>query len=150
MSDNERPERIKPFCIYKANNNKSGAAAQFKLADNLPCVFLEVARQINDREASAPYDWANKITVKLGDTDIGKILLLLNGQGPEQLELIHKSPKGGTKYITLQVQERGIFMQVNSKAEDGTSNRVSFPIGYDEAGLLKLALERAYLIMLGW
>jgi hypothetical protein len=142
-------DKLRSFAIYKANNAKTGSAAQFSLSSNKDCVFLEFGRQINERDSPAPYDWENKITVKLGFSDLGKILLLLNGRGPEKLDLFHKNQKGN-KVLSLQAQDNGYYMKVSAKEGDSGPASIATPISFDESVLLKLTLERAFHIILGW
>lgn len=152
--------------IYKANRNKNGAVAQFKLAgervdargDKIPpsCMFLELAKQVRPMDDAKPYDWENtKITVKLGETDIGKLLSLLNGTLPlqedpkkEDLMLFHQN-QNGNKIIKFKKQSRGYYMKVSVK-EGSKSDAIALPISWDEAELLKIALQRGYQIILGW
>ena len=87
--------------IYKPRKSISGGAvAQFKLGAQRDCMFLELAPQVRPMGDSKPYDWdESRITVKLGHSDIGKLLALLNGRLPLEsdpktpdLELFHKNP----------------------------------------------------------
>lgn len=144
--------------IYKANKNKSGSVAQFKLGGRRDCMFLEMAKQVRDMEHDAPYDWGNtKICVKLGKTDIGKLLAYFNHQlmyfkkNPEPLKLFHKT-EAGTKIIELKWQEKyaNYFLTVSEKTSEGKTNRISCPINLDEVELLKIAMKRAVEIILGW
>jgi len=135
------------FCIYKANSKGTGSAAQFQLGSKKDCVFLELANQIRPKDDVRPYDWDSKIIVKLGQADIGKFLLLLAG-GPA-LELFHKNEKGN-KIVKVAAQDNGYYLRASAQEGGGQPVAVSLPISWDEAVLLKLALERAFKVMLGW
>lgn len=143
----------KSFCIYKARSGadfSGGAAAQFQLSSDNSCVFLELARQIADKESPRPYDWDKKIIVKLGQGDIGKLLHFMNScANGETLDLFHKNEKGN-KILKLTAQDRGFYLKVSAKEGDNQADGISLPIGWDEAYLLKLALERAFLNILSW
>ena len=142
--------------IYKANKNNNGAVAQFKLGSEKDCMFMELAKQVRPMRDSKPYDWENtKITVKLGDADIGKLLALFNGTLPTETDptkpdlfLFHKNAKGN-KMIKLKKQARGYYMKV-SISEGDRKDAVALPISWDEAELLKIALTKGYEIILGW
>jgi hypothetical protein len=142
--------------IYKANKNNNGAVAQWKLAQDKSCMFLELAKQVRPMEDSKPYDWdGTKIVVKLGETDIGKLLALFNGILPrsedpnkDDLMLYHQSEKG-SKIVKLKIQERGYYLKVSIKEGD-RQDQIALPIAWDEAELLKIALTRGFTQMLGW
>ncbi len=149
------------LAIYKANKNKNGAALQLRLHRDHECAFFEAAQQIDDMDSKNPYDWAKKIVVKLGETDIGKLLMLLEDK-VETLKLYHQNEKG-SKVIEVKKQTgnyKGYFLTISAAGKEYTdkegkkvpakSSRVSLPIGDDEAELMKIALKTAYSRMLGW
>ena len=139
--------------VYKPNSRKQGSALQLKLGSERSCMFLELAPQA---EGPNPFDWTNrKIIVKLGPSDIGKLLVLFNRVFPPttdetkpDLQLFHKNPKGN-KIIKIKHQENGYYMKV-SASEGGKNNAIAIPITWDEVELIKIALNRGYEIMLGW
>lgn len=141
--------------VYKPNNKNTGTAAQFKMGNKRDCMFLEVAKQVRPKEDKSPYDWTNKFTVKLGVSDIGKILALLNGALPpsndpqkEDLGLFHNNAKGN-KVIKFKKQNNGYYVKISCKEGEKVDN-VAFPLSVDEAELLRIALVRGYEIILGW
>lgn len=142
--------------IYKPKKNiNGGAVAQLKLGGQRDCMFLELAPQIRPMNDSKPYDWdESRITIKLGPTDIGKLMILLNGVLPSKgenepdLELFHKNPKGN-KVIKIKRQAHGYYLKVSMK-EGEKQVSVAIPIAWDEAELLLVALRRGYEIILGW
>lgn len=152
--------------IYKANKSQNGAVAQFKLASErtdengniIPpsCMFMELAKQYKPMNDSAPYDWTNtKITVKLGEADIGKLLALFNGSLPlnadpkkEDLMLYHQN-QNGNKIIKFKKQDRGYYMKVSIK-EGSRTDSIALPIAWEEVELLKIGLSKAYGIILDW
>jgi hypothetical protein len=144
--------------IYKANKNKNGAAAQLKLANDKSCLFLELARQVDDMKSAAPYDWKNtKILVKLGHTDIGKLLALFSGslprpekEGEPDLKLYHQTEKG-TKVINIKRQHNGYYLEASSSDKATKANiKVALPISFDEAELLLIALRTGFSRILAW
>lgn len=149
------------LAIYKANKNTTGAALQLRLHRDFECAFFEAALQIDDMDSSNPYDWGKKIVVKLGESDIGKLLSLLEDK-VDSLKLFHQNEKG-SKIVEVKKQTgnyKGYFMTISASMKetvdkDGNkvpakNTRVSLPIGDDEAELMKLALKTAYNRILGW
>lgn len=142
--------------IYKANKNNNGSVLQVKLANKRDCMFFELAKQVRGMNDPKPYDWENtRVTVKLGEGDIGKLLALFEGNWPlnpdekkEDLMLFHNNAKGN-KVIKIKKQRRGYYMKVSVK-EDGKQDAIAVPISWDEAELVKIALRRGYEIILGW
>jgi hypothetical protein len=139
--------------IYKANKNKTGSVAQFKLAQDGSCMFLEMARQVNEMDNPRPYDWDNKIIVKLGLPDISKLMNFFrrNVGKDHKLDLFHSSEKG-SKSIKVEWQDKynSFYLNVSFKDKDGGILRVGIPIGLDEVELLMAAFQRAVIIILAW
>lgn len=149
--------------IYKANKRESGSVAQFEMSRNNDCMFLEMAKQHAPMDSSKPYDWDNKIIVKLGHTDICKILAFFSPQmmyysrPPEPLKLFHQNDKG-SKGIELKWQERewqgkktySYYLTVSSKVGDADPLKISVPIGLDEVEYLKVGFAKALELILGW
>lgn len=141
--------------VYKANSKNTGSAAQFSMSRDNDCMFMECAKQIAAMDSERPYDWDNKICVKLGVSDIAKLLEYLTAKAPEfPLKLFHQTPGGGNKSVELKYQEYkgrpGYFMSVSAQKPDGDATKLSIPIGMDEAQLLLIALKRGVELILGW
>ncbi|MFH1199617.1 MAG: hypothetical protein V1708_00960, partial [Candidatus Micrarchaeota archaeon] len=140
---------------YKATKSVSGSAAQFDLNAQKEAVFLELARQKGERE----FDWQNKLSFKLGTTDIGKLLLVLKRRVPS-LELFHDPGKGGyalaqtarNNTLSFSRDERTgrVSIKVSQQASDGSLTSISAFLSEDEALLLELMLERALAAIYGW
>lgn len=157
--EEKKQEKVKKrkrdfFGIYKANKNKNGAAAQFKMSRDQTCLFLELAKQTADMKSSAPYDWKNqRILVKLGPPDIGKMLALLHGTlplpakgGDPDLKLYHQTDKGN-KVITMRRQPLGYYLEVSASENN---IKIRMPVTVDEGELLAIVLRKAYELILGW
>lgn len=141
--------------IYKANNKKTGTAAQFKISREKRCMFLEMAKQYDTKK----FDWEHKIVAKLDETDISKILSLVNDtwvapsrQSKPGLELYHENARGN-KIINIAKQTNpnypGYYMVV-SASEGDKKDRIGIPISPDEVEYLKVGLSRALEVILGW
>lgn len=149
-------KRRRDIGIYKPTKKGSGAVAQFKLGLKNDCMFLECARQNAPIDSPKPYDWENKIIVKLGETDITKMLAYFNLHKPgAPLKLHHETPGGGNKRIELKWQEyQGrpqYYLSVSHQLDSGEiKTRVGLAIGLDEVEYLKIAFRRALEIILDW
>jgi Whirly transcription factor len=153
MSDKYKRRDI---AIYKPNGKKSGGVAQFKISSNADCMFLECASQIGEMKSSNPYDWKNKIAVKLGEPDICKMLAYFRLHKPSApLKLFHQSPDGTSKAIELKYQEYNgkpsYYLSVShQKSKGGAPNRVNLPIGLDEVEYLRIGFKKALEMILHW
>jgi hypothetical protein len=61
------------YKIYKPSKAMTGAAIQFNPAEDMSCIFLEIAPQIKSETAGddfKSFDWEKKIVMKLGDNDM--------------------------------------------------------------------------------
>jgi hypothetical protein len=149
-------KRTRNLSIYKANQKNTGSAAQFSISSSRDCMFLECAKQIAPMDSERPYDWDNKVCVKLGLPDISKFLAYLQEHKPSYpLKLYHETPGGGNKSIEFKYQEYkerpGYFMSVAAQKGKGEElTKLSIPVGMDEAALLLVALRRGVEIILGW
>jgi len=81
--------------FYHPNNARTGSAVRIELRLNRKgesgynCFFLEMARQSGQtagekgKRRHARFDWENKITVKLGFTDVCELMAVLEGRKAE-------------------------------------------------------------------
>lgn len=144
--------------IYKPNKKQTGSAIQFKMGRDRTCMFLECAKQHDSMDSKKPYDWENKIIVKLGISDISKLFMYLKLSKPSKpISIYHESPGGGNKTIELKYQEfqgrPGYFLSVGYKKPESSGSqvyKVSGPISMDEAEILKVAFPLAIEVILGW
>lgn len=149
--------RRKDVSIYKPNSKLTGSVFQFKLAHDDTCMFLECAKQNAPMDSSRPYDWENKVIMKLGLPDISKLLMYLKLNKPGvPIKLFHESPNSaGNKTLELKYQEYkgrpGYYATCSWQKDKGEQAlRVSVPITMDEAEILKVALSMGIEVILGW
>ncbi|MEI8243229.1 MAG: hypothetical protein WCI17_08190 [bacterium] len=129
------------LAFYHPTQSGGGAAARLDFHPARPdrdgCFFLEMARQKtlaahtgNGRQA-ATFDWENKITVKLGLTDVCSLLLVLEGKceqaGNGRGGLFHDTPEANT-VINLRHQAApaaGFALEISRKPKraDGELQR---------------------------
>lgn len=151
------PRRRGDIGIYKANKNKTGSVAQFKIGHKNDCMFLEMAPQIREMDNKSPYDWENKLIIKMGTTDITKMMayfrpqILYSKNPPQPMKLFHKNTRG-TKSIELKWQPKynNYYLSVSSKEGQDAPVRIAIPISLDEVELLMVGFARALEIILAW
>lgn len=152
----ETLRRRRDIAIYKANQKQSGSVVQFKLSNQNDCMFLECANQNAPMDSSTPYDWKNKIIIKLGTPDICKMLAYFKLDKPgAPVKLYHQSPDGTNKGIELKWQEykgkQSYYLSVSHQKKKGEApNRVGIPIGLDEVEYLLVGFRKALGIILAW
>lgn len=150
----------KGFMLYKARNDGSGAASQWNLGSKGDCVFLEMANQKGkDDDGNARFDWENKIRFKLGETDIGEILTVLDGLkdavGPfDTLKGKHKglfhSNQSGNAILGFGKGDNGRFRIYLSVKRGEEKTVVQHTISKGESRVLSILLRRAIEVMYQW
>ena len=153
--------RKKPYYnIYKPlGKADSGAALQFSYDWFKGAVFLEAARQKGERlkiGSKEQFDWDNKIVFKLGTTDVGQLLLLLNGRKTE-IECLHSGQdRQHTSVLKLQKQQGQydnykLTLQRTDKGEGGNQTRgVQMYIDHHEMAVLAHFIRESLTRMLGF
>lgn len=122
--------------FYHPNGKGTGAAAELELRLNrgdetrYDCFFLEMAAQKTqavlqgDARKPATFDWAAKVTVKLGFLDVCELLLVLEGRaasaGGARNGLYHESGATNT-IISLKKNPEGagFYLGVSRKDKQG-------------------------------
>ncbi|MEW5955065.1 MAG: hypothetical protein AB1626_00825 [Candidatus Micrarchaeota archaeon] len=160
MALNEAADYRNKYSVYKPNKAGSGAAVQFDLNKDKRCVFVEAARQTAvpaGSTAQHAFDWANKLVFKLGATDVGKLLTVLEGR-VKAVDLFHDPSKGGytlaaetkNSALSLAKGEYGFFLKVSSQARDGAVQAITLGVSEDEAALLRVLFAKAIESIYGW
>ncbi|MFH0973837.1 MAG: hypothetical protein V1817_03575 [Candidatus Micrarchaeota archaeon] len=153
----EKAKYTNRFAIYKARRAGGGAALRFDFNPSREAVFAEFAPQRGGAERE--FDWENKMVFKLGVSDIGKILVALEGK-TNSLDLYHDPTKsaggaasaGGARNAALAVTrtERGFLFKLSQQAADGGVRALSVNVSEDEAALLRILLARAVEHVFAW
>ncbi|MFH1443747.1 MAG: hypothetical protein ABIG96_06950 [Candidatus Micrarchaeota archaeon] len=139
--------------FYKPNKAMQGSACQFDFAVEKESIFFEIARQKEERA----FDWGSKLSFKLADVDISKILLVLKGRS-KMANLFHDPNKGeyassaDTKNNALVVTKGdfGYLFKLSSQSKDGQVNAMQINLSDDEAMLLEIMLEEAIRKIYKW
>ena len=105
----------------------------------------------SDARGNTLYDWANKVSMKLSETDIQQMLAGLGGEACRIVHDPNKARGGGDGDLpksVLQIEkgERyGYFMSMNRG-----ERKARCPIGDNDAGTLRMLLERVVVGIYGW
>ena len=149
----------KTYSIYKPRRDGGGCASGWELNAEKEAVFLEVAAQVGTMqgEDNARFDWPNKLIMKLGVTDIGEILALLErrqkGIGPQKdgrhRGLFHKTAAGSTTLSFEESQQQPgwhlrIGVQKTGSDVQSHSHSITPGEGATLLVLMRLAIERIY------
>jgi len=132
------------YPIYKPNGKGTGGAIQFKpdFESKNGCIFINAANQAGEKS----YDWGNKVIMKLGMSDIGKIMALLIGRTKE-CKLFHKSDRGQTTFDLKPGTSYGYMLRTTSTISGST---VNLPVSDDEAEILLTLLRHVVPIFARW
>ncbi|MBI4406802.1 hypothetical protein HY571_02720 [Candidatus Micrarchaeota archaeon] len=139
------------FKIYKANKQGSGSALQFDFNEKKKSVFVESAKQNGEQN----FDWSNKLTFKLGTSDIAKLLIVLQGKS-QKIDLFHDPSKGGyesdkrNSTLAFSKMERGYYFKLSTQSQGGQVSNVGISISDDEAVILKILLQKSVEKIYGW
>jgi len=142
----------KEFRIYRPLKQGNGAASRLnyrKQQDDL-LVFWQSAQQegFDDKE-NAKFAWKDQeksVSVKLGITDIGEILAVLNGkkeQAGTDKGIFHSNEKGNTSF-TFRKQDNGYYLRV-AKKNNAKLIEVKHGVSFGEGEILKILL--GYIII---
>jgi len=151
---------MRQFAIYKGVKGKYGAI-QFdikpynSIENQAGVVFVNACSTTGPNQ----YNWDNKFTFALSVGDISKILHFFMTSGEEgKLSLVHdpnmKSQNAGKtlktmNFFTKQGVLDGMMVTATTKAKGNTISH-QIPFSGDEVVALKVLLERAISILIGW
>lgn len=108
------------------------------------CLFFEIARAIPD---SDKMDWANKINMKIGVTDIGKIIAGLKAR--EEIKIFHEN-SAGSSTLNISEGQPGTYSFMFSRKAGESINRASIYLNKEDMNVFLLLLTNGLLPMLGW
>lgn len=149
----EQTKYQKKLSFYKPNKTLQGAACQFDFAIDKEAIFLEMAKQKEERS----FDWANKLIFKLAEVDIAKILLVLKGK-TKMANLFHDPNKGNyassedtkNNALVVQLTDYGYQFKLSQQQKDGKVNAYQINLSADEAMLLEIMMEESIRKMYKW
>ena len=155
-------QRPSNFRIYRANRDNTGSATEWQLSykpnkEYDPYeMFLVAAKQIGtDDDGNGRFDWKEtKMTVKLGDADLGEIISVLERRKEfvgTKGSLFHQTPNGGNKVVDFRAVDNGYSLRVsaqNDKKEKVGDIRQT--LSHADASILLVLLKRAVERFYNW
>ncbi|PIU21974.1 MAG: hypothetical protein COT14_03170 [Candidatus Diapherotrites archaeon CG08_land_8_20_14_0_20_30_16] len=132
------------YVIYKPNSSKTGSALSFDFNKLKKSVFLEFAKQKEEKA----FDWQNKQIFKLSAQDCSKICVLIRDR-KEELNLFHDPNKSinetTVKNAVLKITKTnfGYSFKINQQEKDNTINSIAISVTEDEAYILVLIFNKA-------
>lgn len=132
------------YVIYKPNASKSGAAMSVDFNKEKKSIFLEFAKQIEEKK----FDWSNKMNFKLSAQDAAKICIAIRDK-KEELQLFHDPNKSinetTVKNAVLKITKSsyGYGFKINQQEKDNTLNSIAITLTEDEAYILILVFNKA-------
>ena len=109
------------------------------------CMFFEIAKP---KDGSDKMDWDNKINMKIGVPDIGKILAGLKSR--TEIKIYHENTRGNTALNIAEGQQPGTYAFSFSKKEGDNVNRAMIYLNAEDMNVLLILLEAGLPQMLGW
>lgn len=152
MAEQQEKKFLKSFKIFRANKSREGAASQWSLSDKEGKVslFVDAAKQkpTDDAEGNATFDWDSKLTMKLGEPDVGEILCVLKnikrevgtGKG-----LFHANDKGNSvlNFSLYEKDNNPVCYSLRvSTQRDGVNSMVQHLVSFADGEILRVLLER--------
>lgn len=170
-------EKKKDWRVYKPTKSNTGAASKVEVkvenktvtgkdGKNYPkrvvTVFLVSAKQTGiDKDENATFAWEDdggRVTIKLGETDIGELLAVLYGRKSiagvtegKFLGLFHKNDSGSSSINFGKNEENnGYKLRVTKKVGDAQAIAIQHSVTFGEAAILKVLLEAAVNEIYEW
>lgn len=141
--------RIPQLPIYKPNARGTGGVFRFELNLQKSALFVDAAPQSGEKQ----FDWARKLTMKWGLSDIGATLAVLQGRQTEA-KLFHQSDKSNSAYEIVardDPQRAPYFLSLSRQdGSDRSVRKVGVPLTHAEAAVLEAALRGAVTRLLEW
>ncbi|HMO51355.1 MAG TPA: hypothetical protein PKE26_08695 [Kiritimatiellia bacterium] len=145
--------------LYHPNSRGAGSALRLEPrvnrddSERYNCFFLEMAaqktpaRRDSNGVVPATFDWANKITVKLGFLDVAELIAVLEGRlpraGGERNGIYHATGSGNTVIAFVRNEENGSFYLALSAKRHGADavRKVGITLSPVEAAGLRCLLQ---------
>jgi threonine synthase len=109
------------------------------------CMFFEIA---NAKEGTDRMDWDNKINMKIGVSDIGKILAGLKGR--KEIKIYHENSRGNSALNIAEGQQPGTYGFKFSKKEGEDLKSAMIYLNAEDMNVFLILLESGLPQMLGW
>lgn len=132
------------YVVYKPNNSKTGSAMSVDFNKSKKSIFLEFAKQIEDKK----FDWSNKQIFKLSAQDCAKICIFIRDK-KEEMQLFHDPNKSinetTVKNAVLKISKSnyGYSFKINQQEKDNSLNSIAITLTEDEPYILQLIFNKA-------
>ena len=163
--------------VYKPNKGSSGAASRLEMkvvedertGANGPFTVRDVQlfwvaspQTGTDSNGNASFSWSQKednksVTLKLGETDVGEVLAVLNNEKEEAGQtggkfsgIYHQNSKGSTTFSFKKSVGKGYYIRLAKKTKSGVLSEVKHTLSLGEAQILRVILERAVIEKYQW
>ena len=147
----------KRYQVYKGNSKGSGAAASFTFNTDTKDVYLEIVKQTSWNESSktASFKDGDKKILKLGVSEVGQILEVINSNGVRTYSTVHKNTYDENKTTSIKFNGYGEGLSAGNPSGYAFSTSageskfsISFTIG--EAEVIRLFLSAAVVASFGF
>ena len=157
--------------VYKPNKSGSGAASRLEmkvveeqreglkgnsfLYRDGQLFWVSSPQTGTDSKGNATFAWSvsgdtQSITLKMGETDVGEVLAVLNNEKEEAGQsggkfsgIYHQTSKGSTTFNFKKADGKGYYIRLAKKPNGGSLTEVKHTLSLGEAQVLKVLLERA-------
>lgn len=109
------------------------------------CLFFEIANAV---AGSDRMDWDNKINMKIGVTDIGKILAGL--KSGSEIKIYHENGQGNSALNIATGQQPGTYSFNFSKKVGEDLKRANIYLNTEDMNVFMILLQSGLPQMLGW
>ena len=110
-------------------------------------IFFEIARA---KEGTDKMDWENKITMKIGVTDIGKILAGLKTINTQTIDIYHESQNGSTTLKIGAGQRPGTFSFAYGKKVGDKTESMMIYLNAEDMNIFMVLMNAGLPVILGW
>jgi hypothetical protein len=129
-------------------DERTGANGPFTVRD-VQLFWVASPQTGTDNNGNASFAWSQKedsksVTLKLGETDVGEVLAVLNNEKEE-------AGQTGGKFSGIYHQNsKGYYIRLARKTKSGVLSEVKHTLSLGEAQILKVILERAVIEKYQW
>lgn len=148
------------YSLYHPTAKNTGSAMSLErkaaTAEREGCIFATVAPQktvAGTESKNATFSWEEKITVKLGISDLSAMLMVLTGKKPDlgPKGLYHDSAAASTgiqlRKVDAPIAGYAFEVAKKGKGEDGTVKRAHILLNEGEALALSLIFQQSLPIL---
>lgn len=132
------------YTIYKPNSSKTGSALNIDFNKNKKSIFLEFAKQLDEKK----FDWPNKLIFKLSAQDCAKICVFIRDK-KEEMQLFHDPNKSINEttvknaVLKLSRNNYGYGFKINQQEKDNSLNSIAITLTEDEIYILIIIFNKA-------